>query len=99
MRGLRVAGWATNLSRGGLALRFFGALDPGVQVCVSLHRDRRPALTCVGRVAWVDRSFQPGDATAGIAFTAGLSEDVVADITSETDPLRADRPGVSPGEL
>jgi hypothetical protein len=98
MTGLRLAGWSVNLSRGGLALRFFGALDPGVQVRVTLHRGTRPALMCVGRVAWVDRSFRPGDGSAGIAFSAALTGDMVADIAAEALPASEETPGRAAGE-
>jgi len=98
MTGLRLAGWSVNLSRGGLALRFFGALDPGIQVCVTLHRGTQPALRRMGRVAWVDRSFRPGDGSAGIAFTAALIEDVVADIAAAAFPAPEESPGRAVGE-
>lgn len=98
MTGLRLAGWSVNLSRGGLALRFFGALEPGVQVRVTLHRGTRPALTCMGRVAWVDRSFRPGDGSAGIAFTAALAEDMVAGIAAGAFPSPEETTGRAVGE-
>jgi hypothetical protein len=40
----------------------------------------------MGRVAWVDRSFRPGDGSAGIAFTAALTEDMVAGIAAGAFP-------------
>ena len=98
MTGLRLAGWSVNLSRSGLALRFFGALDPGAQVSVTLHRGTQPALTCMGRVAWADRSFRPGDGSAGIAFTAALTEDVVADIAADAFPAPEESTSRAVGE-
>ncbi len=79
-------GQLVNLSRGGLAMRFVGVLDPGAPVRVTLHFSSCPDLTCGGRVAWVDRAFQVGDGSAGIAFKDALSGDLVAAIARSQVP-------------
>jgi hypothetical protein len=73
-----------DLSQRGLALQLFGALDPGAPIRVTLHLHGRAAITVMGRVAWVDRAFQAGYGSAGIAFKDELNRDFVADLASRT---------------
>ena len=80
--GLPQSGEIVDLSRGGLGLQLFVALDPGAPVRVTLHLRGRAALTVMGRVAWVTRAFQAGNGLAGIAFKEGLNEGFVADLAS-----------------
>jgi PilZ domain-containing protein len=86
MAGAPQSGEIVDLSRGGLALEFFGALDPGAPVRVTLHLHDQVALTILGRVAWATRAFRAGYGSAGVAFKDGLNEDFVADLASETSP-------------
>ncbi len=91
-------GQLVNLSRGGLALRFLGVLDPGAPVRVTLHLPSGSALTCAGRVAWVDRAFQVGYGSAGVAFKEELTGDFVAAIARAESPARSQKPGGSVGD-
>ncbi len=79
-------GQVVNLSRGGLALRFRGVLDPGAPVRVTLHLPGGAALTCEGRVAWVDRAFRVGAGAAGVAFKEALPGDRVATLAAAGVP-------------
>ncbi len=78
-------GQLVNLSRGGLALRFMGMLDPGAPVRVTLHLPSGSDLTWGGRVAWVDRAFQMGYGSAGVAFKDALNGDLVSEIVRAED--------------
>jgi len=77
------AGRITDLSRGGLSLRLGEPLPSGTPVRVTLHLQRRAALTWLGRVAWIDRPDQSGEWAAGVSFTAELDGELVADIAVE----------------
>jgi hypothetical protein len=59
--------------------------DPRLPICL-------PALRCVGRIAWTDRVFVAGQASAGIAFAAALPGDRVITIASEAVPAAAQTP-------
>ncbi len=91
-------GEIANLSRGGLALRFLGVLDPGAPVRVMLHLPSGSDLTCSGRVAWVDRAFQVGYGSAGVAFKKDLDGDLVAAIAQAEFPTSGQPPDASVGE-
>ncbi len=91
-------GQLVNLSRGGLALRFLGVLDPGAPVRVTLHRQSGSDLTCQGRVAWADRAFQVGYGSAGVAFKEPLDEDLVAAIARAEVPAWGEPQDTSVGD-
>ncbi len=91
-------GQVVNLSRGGLALRFVGVLDPGAPVRVTLHLPSGADLPCEGRVAWVDRAFQVGAGSAGVAFKQALQGDRVADLAAAELPLGGVPPDASLGD-
>jgi len=93
--GLPQPGRIVNLSRGGLSLQLFGVLDAGAPVRVTLHLHGRAALTVVGRVAWVDRAFQAGNGSAGVAFKDELNGDFVVDLASEEFPAWEQKPDSS----
>jgi hypothetical protein len=78
-----VRGQAADLSRGGLSVRLQSALAPGTPVCVTLHLHGRSALTCMGRVAWVDRPIPSDEWAAGVTFFAELNGDLVTEIAAE----------------
>ncbi len=91
-------GQVVNLSQGGLALRFVGVLDPGAPVRVTLHLPSGPDLPCEGRVAWVDRAFQVGAGSAGVAFKQALQGDRVADLAAAAFPPGREPPDASGGD-
>ncbi len=88
-------GEIANLSRGGLALRFLGVLDPGAPVRVTLHLPSGGDLTCGGRVAWVDRAFQVHYGAAGVAFKEDLDGDLVTAIARAEFPTSGPPPDAS----
>ncbi len=91
-------GEVANLSRGGLALRFLGVLDPGAPVRVTLHLPGGRDLTCGGRVAWVDRAFQVHYGSAGVAFKDDLDGDLVTAIARAEFPTSGQPPDASGGD-
>jgi hypothetical protein len=86
MAGAPQSGEIVDISRGGLALHLFGALDPGAPVRVTLHLHGQVALTVLGRVAWATRAFRAGYGSAGIAFKDELNGDFVTELTSRDVP-------------
>ena len=77
-------GLTENVSRGGLGLRFFEVVRPGMEVKVILHLFEQPAFMRVGRVAWVKRStIPPGAWSTGITFHNELNAEIMAGLASE----------------
>ncbi|MBI3988140.1 MAG: PilZ domain-containing protein [candidate division NC10 bacterium] len=75
-----------NLSRSGVLLRLEKAITPGAPVRVTLRLHRRPPLTLMGTVVWVQPHPDFPGWALGIQFGEELPGEMVAEIADEEHP-------------